>query len=79
MVLIALTTEIACDQTAMGLPPATSAIFLITPPKRPLFTEITLLVKSGRLGGISDMSATPSGIKREWYVYECRYLLAWVM
>jgi hypothetical protein len=33
------------------------------------------LVKRGRLGGISeiirDTSATPSGIKREWYV--CMY------
>jgi hypothetical protein len=27
--LIALTPEIDCDQTAMGLPPATSAVFLI--------------------------------------------------
>jgi hypothetical protein len=27
--LIALTPEIDCDQTAMGLPPFTSAVFLI--------------------------------------------------
>jgi hypothetical protein len=27
--LIALTHEIGCDETAMGLPPVTSAMFLI--------------------------------------------------
>jgi hypothetical protein len=42
----------------MGLPPVTSAVLL------------AMLVKRGRLGGMSEMpqSATLSGIKREWYV-----------
>jgi hypothetical protein len=28
-VLIALTPDVDCDQTAMGLPPVTSAVFLM--------------------------------------------------
>jgi hypothetical protein len=39
--LIALTPEMHCDQTAMGLPPVMSAVFLIA-----------ILVKCGCLGGI---------------------------
>jgi hypothetical protein len=37
-----------CDQTVMGLPPVTLAVFLMA---------------------IYDVSANPSGIKREWYVF----------
>jgi hypothetical protein len=40
-----VTPEIDCDQSAMGLPPVTSAVFLLV-----------ILVKRGYLGGISEMS-----------------------
>jgi hypothetical protein len=30
--------------------------------------EDRLVVNHGRLGGIFEMPATPTGIKREWYV-----------
>jgi hypothetical protein len=40
-------TEMDCNQTAMGLPPATSAVFLIAKE----------LVKCGCLGGISATSS----------------------
>jgi hypothetical protein len=41
--LTALSSEIDCDQTAMGLPPIMSAVFFIA------------LVKRGHLGGISEI------------------------
>jgi hypothetical protein len=44
--LIALTPEIDCKKTEMGLPPITSAVFLIAN---------KFLVKRGCLGGISDI------------------------
>jgi hypothetical protein len=50
--LTALTSEMDCDQTAMNLPPVTSAVCLIA--------------KS--FWNILDVSATPSGIKSEWYL-----------
>jgi hypothetical protein len=53
--LIALTPEIYRDQMVIGLPPGTSAVFFI----------VKSLGKIGCLGGISDVSATPSGIKLE--------------
>jgi hypothetical protein len=43
--LTALTTEIDCDETALGLPHYMSAVFLIA----------KSLVKYGFLGGISEM------------------------
>jgi hypothetical protein len=46
--LIAHTPEIDCDQMTIGLPPVTSAVFLIA-----------ILVKGGRLGGISQMPLLP--------------------
>jgi hypothetical protein len=45
------------DQTAMGLPPATSTVFLIA-------NSVWLMC----LGGISEMSLLSFGIKRDWYV-----------
>jgi hypothetical protein len=41
--------EIDCNQTAMGLPPVMSAVFLIG----------VILVKRGRLGGISETPLLP--------------------
>jgi hypothetical protein len=46
-----------CDQTAMGLPPVTSAVF------SKLFGKIWV-----SRSNIWDVLATPSGIKREWHV-----------
>jgi hypothetical protein len=48
--LKALTPEIDSDQTAIGLPPVTSALFLI-------------VLKRGRLGGISEIALLPFGGK----------------
>jgi hypothetical protein len=48
--LIALTPEVDCDQTAMGLPPVTSAVCLIAK---------SFLVKRGRLGGLSEIPLLP--------------------
>jgi hypothetical protein len=59
--LIALTPEIDYNKTAMGLPPVTSVVFLITK-----FGKTWVSRRN-----IWDTSATPSGIKREWYV--CMY------
>jgi hypothetical protein len=42
--------EIDRNQTAMGLPPVTSAVFLIAK---------SFLAKRGRLGGISEMPLLP--------------------
>jgi hypothetical protein len=42
-----------------GLPPLTYAVFVMA----------VILVNRGRLGGISDMPATLSGMKCEWYVF----------
>jgi hypothetical protein len=56
--LIALMPETDCDQTAIGLPPITSAAFLIA--------ILVIAKQSGR--NIRDASSTPSGIKRERYV-----------
>jgi hypothetical protein len=53
--LIALTPEIDCDQTAMGLPPTASAVSKLS------------LVKRGRLGRISEIALYPFGDKA-WYV-----------
>jgi hypothetical protein len=47
---------------AMGLPPVTSAVFLVA--------SIGKMWVPRR--NISDVSATPLGIKREWYVYVCK-------
>jgi hypothetical protein len=60
--LTALTPEVDCDQTAIGLPPVTSAVFLIASN----FGEMCVSRRN-----IWDVSATPSGMKREWYV--CMY------
>jgi hypothetical protein len=49
----------------MGLPPVTSAVFLIAN-----FGKTWLSLRN-----IWDTSATPSGIKREWYVYVCIYVI----
>jgi hypothetical protein len=59
ILIITLTPEIDYDQKAMNLPPVTSAVFLIAK---------NFLVKRGHLGGTSEISATPSGIKHELYV-----------
>jgi hypothetical protein len=51
---MSMSSEIDCDQAVTGLPPVTSAVFLIA-----------ILVKREASGGnIRDASATPSGIKR---------------
>jgi hypothetical protein len=46
--------EMNCNQTAMGFPSVTSAIFLIV-----------ILVKCGFLEGIFEMFPAPSGISKE--------------
>jgi hypothetical protein len=48
----------------MGLPPVTSAVFLIAN----YFGKTWVSRRN-----IWDTSATPSGIKGEWYVYVCYY------
>jgi hypothetical protein len=58
--LIALTPEIDSDQTAMGLPPVTSAVILITNFGKTWASRTN----------IWDASA---GKKREWYV--CMYIM----
>jgi hypothetical protein len=52
--------EIDCDQTAIGLPSATSAVFLIA---KQFWSSV------GVWEEYLDVSATPSGIKREWYLF----------
>jgi hypothetical protein len=48
--LIAFTPEIDCDQTSMGLPSVTSAVFLIAN---------IILVKREYIGGISEIPLLP--------------------
>jgi hypothetical protein len=50
--------EIDCNKTAMDLLPVTSAVFLIAN-----FGKTWVSRRN-----IGDTSATPLGIKREWYV-----------
>jgi hypothetical protein len=59
----AFTPEIDCDQAAMGLPPVTSAVFLIAK---------QFLQNEGVWEKYPDASATPSGIIHEWY--KCMYV-----
>jgi hypothetical protein len=55
-----------CDQTAMSIPPVTSAVFLAA----------VILAKRRWLGGISEMPL-PLGIKLEWYVmFLCMYVIS---
>jgi hypothetical protein len=56
---MALTPEIECSKTAMGLPPVTFAVFFLAN-----FSKIWVSRRN-----IWNTSASPSGIKREWYVY----------
>jgi hypothetical protein len=52
-----------CDQTAMGLPPITCAVFLI------FCLQYCSFGKTGASRkNICDAFATPPEIKREWYV-----------
>jgi hypothetical protein len=52
--------NISSAQTAMGLPPGTSIVLILNN-----------FGKTWAFGNIRNASATPSGIKREWYV--CMY------
>jgi hypothetical protein len=66
-ILTELTPEIDCDQTAMDLPPTTSAVFLIAK-----YYFLFVVAKSFWLNvGVSKkyLRCSPSGIKREWYVF----------
>jgi hypothetical protein len=58
--LTAISSEMICDRTAMGLPPVTSAILFV---KLSYFGKTWLSRRS-----IWDVSASPSGIKLEWHV-----------
>jgi hypothetical protein len=58
-----LSPEINYDPAAIDLPPVISAVFL-----RAYFGKMWASRKN-----ISDASATPSGIKREWYV--CMFMI----
>jgi hypothetical protein len=60
-----LTPEKDYDQTAMGLLPVTSVVFLIAK----LASNVGKTWASRR--NIRDVSATPSGIQCEWYVLVC--------
>jgi hypothetical protein len=62
--LIAFIPEVDCDQMAMGLPAVTSAVFFI------MANNFGKTWVSRR--NVCCASATPSGIKREWYV-KCEY------
>jgi hypothetical protein len=50
-----------CDQAAMGLPPVTSAVFVLS-------YHFGKMIAWASWRNIRDVSATSSGIKREWYV-----------
>jgi hypothetical protein len=59
--LTVLTPEMDCNQTAMGLPPFTSVVFLIS---------LVILVKCGCIVRISKTSLLPRrGSKRKQYVW----------
>jgi hypothetical protein len=58
--LTASSPEIDCNQTAMDLPPVTSAVFLIA----------VILVKRGHLGGISETLHLRETSVSGMYVYK---------